>query len=66
MLSLILTLSMLPSAPSVSAAPAWPCVWPNTCRSTEVAQFEPCVWPKTCVDAPRAQFETCVWPKRCA
>lgn len=66
MLSLILTLAMLEAAPAAPVAQIQPCVWPNTCRSTELAQFKPCVWPNTCAVTPRAQFETCVWPKRCA
>ena len=53
MLSLILTLAMVPAAP---AAP-------------QISQVQTCVWPHVCVEtpaAPVAQVTTCVWPHVCA
>ena len=45
-----------------------PCVWPNRCAQTTVAQFQPCVWPNRC-SAPATmltQFQPCVWPNTCS
>lgn len=65
MLSLILSLSMLDVTPKLAATPVQPCVWPNLCKTVEVAQFKPCVWPNTCAQTSLQQFQPCVWPKTC-
>ncbi len=66
MLSLILTLSLVP-VKSAEVAQFKPCVWPNPCASkpAAVAQIRPCVWPNVCAAPAVAQVEACVWPKKC-
>ena len=66
MLSLILTLSLVPVKPAAEVAQFKPCVWPNPCSSKPaVVQIKPCVWPNVCAAPAVAQVEACVWPKKC-
>ena len=55
MMSLILTVAMIPSAPAATAvAQIQTCVWPHICAKAAplpplaVAQAAPCVWPRVC------------------
>ena len=49
MLSLILTLAMVPAAPVVPQAAQFPsCQWPYRCESAPVAQVVTCQWPHVC------------------
>jgi hypothetical protein len=72
MMSLILTLSMIPAATAAQTAQVQTCVWPHVCQSAPVvAQVQTCVWPHVCTEsAPllpvlTAQVQTCVWPHVC-
>ena len=71
MMSLILTLSMIPAATAAQTAQVQTCVWPHVCQSAPVAQVQTCVWPHVCnQDAPvlpilTSQVQTCVWPHVC-
>jgi hypothetical protein len=71
MMSLILTLSMIPAAPAAQTAQVQTCVWPHVCVSAPVAQVQTCVWPHVCTEtAPllpvlNAQVTTCQWPHTC-
>ena len=51
MLSLILTVAMIPTQTAPTTAQFKPCVWPNVCKQEvkiDLAQFETCVYPKKC------------------
>ncbi|HXT01997.1 MAG TPA: hypothetical protein VN915_15080 [Elusimicrobiota bacterium] len=73
MMSLILTLSMIPAATAAqpSTAQVQTCVWPHVCQTAPVAQVTTCVWPHVCTqEAPvlpilTSQVTTCVWPHVC-
>jgi hypothetical protein len=72
MMSLILTLSMIPAATAAQpTAQVQTCVWPHVCQTAPVAQVQTCVWPHVCTqEAPvlpilNAQVQTCVWPHVC-
>lgn len=61
MMSLILTIAMIPSAPAArTVAQIQTCVWPHICAKVEplpplaTAQAAPCVWPRVCGAAPKA------------
>ena len=72
MLSLILTIAMVPAAPVVpQTSQIQTCQWPHKCVSAPVAQIQTCVWPHVCVETPAApaavaQIQTCQWPHTCA
>lgn len=70
MLTFILT-ALLAAPAAIAPAPRTnaqfkPCVWPNTCLATPVAEYEPCVMPKKCSVVAEAQFQPCVWPNKCS
>lgn len=71
MMSLILTLSMIPAATAAQTAQVQTCVWPHVCQTAPVAQVTTCVWPHVCnQEAPvlpilTSQVTTCVWPHVC-
>jgi hypothetical protein len=74
MLSLILTIAMVPAAPvAPQTAQFQSCQWPHKCATeivAPVAQVQTCVWPHVCVETPAApeavaQVQTCVWPHVC-
>ncbi len=72
MLSLILTLAIVPAAPAANqTSQITTCQMPNKCVSEPVAQVHTCVWPHVCVEtAPvlpvlTAQVTTCQWPHTC-
>ncbi len=63
MLSLILTLAMVPAATST----------PVIAQPQQTAQVQTCVWPHVCAETPAdvqpvlvAQVQTCVWPHVCS
>ena len=77
MIELLMVLSLSPlSTNPVLTAGIQPCVWPNTCKTSEivqVAQFQPCVWPNKCSGGKKVEsvlvasdFEICQWPRKCS
>ena len=60
MMSLILTLSMIPAATAAQTAQVQTCVWPHVCNQEApvlpilTSQVQTCVWPHVCKDATKA------------
>ena len=60
MMSLILTIAMIPAAPAAQTAQVQTCVWPHVCTENApllpvlTAQVQTCVWPHVCTETSKA------------